>query len=237
VTNIRLIVFCALALTAFARLASACSCAERPVCASFWEADRVFTGRAEVTSLGPGAQRVRFRVEEAFRGSGGTVEIVSRGIGGSCAYAFVHGTRYLVFARRGPDGTWSAFFCDPTKPLDQAGRELAFARAVAGGSLGGGRVFGSVLVAGRAGDGQLELPAAQSGVTLTLRGAARTDSAVTDANGQYEIKDLTPGRYSLTVRTPADVEPVSPVTIEIGGPGACVSHVVTAVRKRGRPPR
>ncbi|HYN09440.1 MAG TPA: hypothetical protein VES67_18800 [Vicinamibacterales bacterium] len=79
----------------------------RPVCGAFWEADLVFTGRADVTPLGPGAQRARFRVEESFRGpQRGIVEIVARGIGGSCAYAFVDGTRYLVYARRAPDGTW-----------------------------------------------------------------------------------------------------------------------------------
>jgi hypothetical protein len=101
----------------------------RTVAVAFSEADRVFTGRAEVTPLGPGAQRTRLRVEESFRGpAGGVVEIVARGIGGSCAYAFVHGTRYLVFARRAPDGTLRAFFCDPTAPVDQAGEALAFLR-------------------------------------------------------------------------------------------------------------
>jgi hypothetical protein len=108
----------------------------RPVSVAFWEADRVFTGRAEVTPLGPGAQRVRFRVEESFRGPAArVVEIVARGIGGSCAYAFVHGTRYLVFARRESGDVWRASFCDPTAPLDQAGDALAFARRAQSGRL------------------------------------------------------------------------------------------------------
>jgi hypothetical protein len=81
------------------------------------------------------------------------------------------------------------------------------------------------------------VPAGQSGVALTLRGAARTYSAVTDAIGQYAINELTPGRYSLIVRMPPDVEPVAPATVEIRGSGACVSHVVTAVRTRGGPSR
>ncbi len=131
-TIIRVAVFCGVAVAASARTASACSCAQRPVSVTFWEADRVFTGRAEVTALGPGAQRARFRVEESFRGpASSVVEIVGRGIGGSCAYAFVHGTRYLVFARRARDGTWSAMFCDPTAPLDQAAEGLAYARDAA----------------------------------------------------------------------------------------------------------
>ena len=138
-TIIRVAILFSVALAFFVRSACACTCAMRPVSVAFWEADRVFTGRAEVTPLGPGAQRTRFRVEESFRGPGGVVEIVSRGIGGSCAYAFVHGTRYLVYARRAPDGTWRAFFCDPTAPIDQAGDGLAFARRATRDGRRGGR--------------------------------------------------------------------------------------------------
>jgi hypothetical protein len=127
-TSIRVAILCSVALAVPARPASACTCATQPISVAFWQADRVFTGRAEVTPLGPGAQVARFRTEETFRGPRGVVEIVARGIGGSCAYAFVHGTRYLVFARRAPDGTWRAVFCDPTAPIDQAGEGLAFAR-------------------------------------------------------------------------------------------------------------
>ena len=131
-TLIRIAIFCGVAVAASARPAFACSCAQRPVSVTFWEADRVFTGRAEVTPLGPGSQRARFRVEETFRGpAGGVVEIVARGIGGSCDYAFVNGTRYLVFARRARDGAWSAIFCDPTAPLNQAADALAYARDAA----------------------------------------------------------------------------------------------------------
>ena len=138
---IRLALLCWLAFAASEGIASACSCAMRPVCASFWEVDRVFTGRAEVTASGKGWQTTRFRVEESFRGPAGTVEIVSRGIGGSCAYAFVHGTRYLVYTRRAPDGTWSAMYCDPTAPVDQAAEGFAFARGIARDTRRGGQLW------------------------------------------------------------------------------------------------
>ena len=134
---IRLSIFCGLAVAALAQPAEACSCAMRPASVAFWEADLVFVGRAQVTPLGRGAQRARFRVEELFRGpSRRVVEIVARGIGGSCAFAFTHGTRYLVFARLRPDGSYASFFCDPTAPLDQAGETLVFAR---GARTGPGR--------------------------------------------------------------------------------------------------
>jgi len=232
---IRVAMLSVLAVAVSCRPASACSCAMRPACATFWEADLVFVGRAEVTPLGPGAQRARFGVEEAFRGpTGGVVEIVGRGIGGSCAYAFVHGTRYLVFARRAPDGTWSSFFCDPTTPLDQAGEGLAFARGVARDNRGLGSLFGSVSIAERARDGQVGLPAPLGRVTIAIRAGTLARSTTTDAEGQYAFKDLPPGRYTLTVSELPGVDPIPPAAIQIKGPGACVVHNVTAMR---RPPR
>jgi hypothetical protein len=128
-TFMRLSILCGVAVIVFARPADACTCAMRPVSVAFWEAELVFVGRAQVIELGRGAQRARFRVEETFRGrSRAVVDIVARGIGGSCAYAFEHGTRYLVFARRGPDGAYTAFYCDPIAPVDQAGEAIRFAR-------------------------------------------------------------------------------------------------------------
>jgi len=125
---IRLACLAAVFLAASSRPASACSCAMRPVAAAFQDADLVFTGLASVTPLGPGAQRARFRIDEVFRGPVlRVVAIDARGIGGSCAYAFQHQVRYVVFARRTRDG-WRAFYCDPTSPVAEAGEALRFAR-------------------------------------------------------------------------------------------------------------
>ena len=230
---IRLAMLCCVAFAACEGTADACSCALRPVCAAFWDADRVFTGLAEVTASGKAWQTTRFRVEESFRGSAGVVEIVARGIGGSCAYAFVHGTRYLVFARRAPDGTWSALYCDPTAPLDQAGEGLAFARAVGRDTRRGGSLSGSVSVVERASDGQIRSTSPLSGATIFLRGEAREFTAETDSKGQYSLNDIAPGHYTLRIRAPSAVEP-GPARIEIKGPGACATHVVTISRSSSR---
>ena len=125
---IRVACFAAVVLAFSPRPASACSCAMRSVPAAFQEADFVFTGVASVTALGPGAQRARFTIDEVFRGPRlKAVAIDARGIGGSCAYAFQHRVRYVVFAQRTRDG-WSAFYCDPTSPVAEAGEALRFAR-------------------------------------------------------------------------------------------------------------
>jgi len=171
-------------------------------------------------------------VEEAFRGPAGAVEITALGIGGSCAYAFVHGTRYLVYAHRAPDGTWRSFFCDPVAPLDQAGDDLSFARGVARDNRRGGSLFGSVSIAEPGRNGQIGAPAPLSRATVVIRDKVvkRAFSTTTDSQGQYAFNDVTPGRYMLTVPALPGVDPILPATIQIKGPGACVMHTVTAVK-------
>ena len=84
--------------------ADACSCvAGLPICQTFWQADAVFAG--EVLSIDPvpdGAdpgfsrKRVRFQVQEVWRGGvDGVVEIRTGAGGGDCVYRFERGETYL----------------------------------------------------------------------------------------------------------------------------------------------
>ena len=230
-TLIRIAMLCFITLVASARPVSACSCAALPVCATFWEADRVFIGRAEVTPLGPGAERTRFEVEESFRGPAGVVEIIGRGIGGSCNYGFVDGTQYVVFARRGADGTWSSSLCGSTAPLAQAGEAITFARGIAREKSRGGSVSGSVLLAERLGTGRFGAHSPMNGATVVMREGTRELSATTDSMGQFEFKNVAPGSYTIAVSAMPAVEIIRPATIDIKGPGACVIHGLTAVKR------
>jgi hypothetical protein len=93
-----------------ASASAACDCAMQPICATFWSADEVFVGVAEVTTLHADARRIRsqrvtFTIEESFKGNETVgVEILSEGFGVSCDYEFRDGVRYLVLAWRDPDG-------------------------------------------------------------------------------------------------------------------------------------
>ena len=53
----------------------------------------------------------------------------------------------------------------------------------------------------------------------------------TDLRGQYEFKELTTGCYRFDVSVPADVEPVPSATIQVKGPGECILHTVSAVKR------
>jgi hypothetical protein len=201
------------------------------VCNTFWQADAVFIGRAEVTSLGPGAQRAQFVVEESFRGPATGVEIVGRGIGGSCDYGFVDGTRYIVFARRQPDGLWKAFLCSSTAPVAQAGEAIRFARVVAHDNNQRGTISGSVFSAERTKAGGSGSHSPLASVQVVATDGKRELTTRTGLNGQFEFENVAPGRYTLTFSVPAELELIPPATVDVKGPGACVTHSVTALRR------
>ena len=231
-TLVRLAILCSLAVVTCARPAWACSCALLPLCTTFWEADLVFIGQADVTALGPGAQRARFEVEESFRGPADrAVEIVGRGIGGSCDYGFVHGTRYIVFARRAPDGSWKASLCGSTVPVAQAGEAITFARTIARDSRRTGSVSGSVMAVQKASNGRVESYLPLGGVRIVMRDAGRDYSTNADPTGSYQFKDVPVGRYTLTVSAYPGVQAIPPAVVEVKGPGACVTHPITALKQ------
>ena len=208
---------CGLAVVVPARPASACSCDMRAVCAAFWEADRVFIGRAEVTPLGRGAQLTRFRVEESFRGPAGVIEIVARGIGGAARMPSC--TARSTSSSHGAPPTGAGARSSAIRSL----RSIRLARAC--GSLATSRVTraraGESSVRRRlrpAGPGDSSHPPRSSVARmLTLRRGSYVRSATADASGVFELRDVPPGLYSLTIAPVPDTEPLPAVPIEIKG--------------------
>src|SRR5688572_17162009 len=101
--------------------ASACDCAGRPTCATLWDADLVFVGTVNrIVTTAPKTEEARFTIEEWLRGEpvGKEVTIMSAGVGFSCEYDFAPAGRYLVFARKAPDGSWKAALCGGTTPIE-----------------------------------------------------------------------------------------------------------------------
>ena len=101
--------------------ASACSCvADAPLCETYWKAGVVFSGVVSDISAVRlrGEQhyrrRVRFRVEQTWRGTAATEVYTGLG-GGDCGFRFVRGERYLVFADIA-DGRAMTSICSSTGP-------------------------------------------------------------------------------------------------------------------------
>jgi hypothetical protein len=234
------------------RLAEACSCVPRgtscQAAGEYWSAGAVFLGRVErVESTRAKGQvaflssrRVTLRVLEAFRGSlaapGGEVVVRTGSGGGDCGYPFREGREYLVYATRGDEsGDWRTSICSRTRPVEDAGSDLDYARAALAGRAPAGRVIGELRVMrrtlGRAA-GRHEGPAADVEVRLSRNGSAAT--ARTDDRGVFTVEGLEPGRYDVTIAVPEGrYAEVFPTAVDLPHAQAC-AEVTGAVFYDGR---
>jgi hypothetical protein len=224
-------------LLAAARIADACSCQEMPACQRFWTADAVFTGVvSSVTWSDDEKQRLSHAtivVERGIRGAGGQIVLTGTAVS-SCHYSFTVGQRYLVYAHRNADGTFSTSSCSGNKLLADAEEDLDYAEHLPPPGSGG-RIFGRVrriepdLLDRR--NSQDRYPA---GVAITLRDSSGAALELrTDGQGQFEAAGLKPDRYSVSMDAPTTARVhYDPTTIELKD-RACV-RVSVAYQSNGR---
>jgi hypothetical protein len=166
---------------------------------------------------------VAFDVEDVGRGKiGRRVDVHTGNGGGDCGYAFRVGERYVVYARRRPDGTLSTGICSRTRPASEAAEDLAyFASLPASGA--GARVFGEIKhwehdAAAR----QSVQHGSLADVQVLARGPRGTFSAMTDPAGKYTISGLPVGSYEIEVVPPPLFSPrYLRRTIEFSDTRAC----------------
>jgi hypothetical protein len=189
--------------------ADACMCAPKQPCDGFWTAEVVFIGRAESVTNRGGDQVSRFVVQEWLRGERpvGDITIHSRGVGGSCDYDFKHSVRYLVHGSRRPDGTWSAFICGGTLPLDQATDALRYIREALA-NPGAGGVSGTAF--------QARSSRMVADARVFLRTPQRELVARTDAEGRFAFTAVPPGEYTLVLETPPGLGSAVPQRVGVG---------------------
>ena len=190
---------CALAfliLLALPSPADACQCGSVPICQAFWTAPIVFSGevldveRLSATDL---RQRVRFRVEQTWRGET-TIEMnVMTGMGGGdCGYSFAIGGRYLVYTYLQNGVSWTSI-CSRTKSLKDAAEDLAYFKTAFAPSAGG-RIFGTVLRT-RPDTGWTDRPV--RGYRVVLNSGDRQWRTKTNRQGHYEFRSIPAGKYRL----------------------------------------
>lgn len=209
--------------------AEACTCVVgAPICDTFWKTDAVFAG--EVLEIAPipnpsGRQfmahkRVRFRVEQSWRGAvEGTVEITTGSGGGDCGYGFEKGERYLVYASA-RDGALSTSICSRTRPLARASEDLDYLKAALRPSATG-RVFGVVRYQQDRGPRGPDRFAA--GYTVRLSAGDRRWTATTGPDGRYEFTGVAAGEYAIALETPATEHADGPRTVTLADPRGCAA--------------
>ncbi|HWS86465.1 MAG TPA: carboxypeptidase-like regulatory domain-containing protein [Pyrinomonadaceae bacterium] len=201
-----------LLLALLAREAGACTCAgDRAPCQAYWQADAVFVGAvvgetkftADEGAYKHRMRLVRLAVEQPLRGvEGSEVEVATGWGGGDCGYGFRQGRRYVVYARRGEkDGRLYTSICARTRPLEEAGEDLAFVRGLAAAEPTG-TVFGQAHRRNyywKEGENVFK-PVA--GAEVTVEGPDLSRELKTDAEGRFRLGGLAPGKYRVTMKVP-----------------------------------
>ncbi len=116
------------------REARACSCMAPPPPAEARKgADAVFEGRAFSMSSDSRRAHYRFEVDRVWKGEvGGRVEISTALHSAACGRTYRIGTKYIVYARRSPDGDLNDGSCSRTRAIHAATEDLEV--------LGAGRI-------------------------------------------------------------------------------------------------
>jgi hypothetical protein len=166
-----------------------------PICDSFDQAAAVFL--ADVESISAPAPRpsveVVFRIVEVFKGTPTpTMQLFSS----VESYRFEPGQRVLVYATRGPDGTWSST-CTRTKPSGEGDAEIKILRSLARGEPGG-LIDGHLVTVyeGR------EVTNRHPDVRMTLRPASTRGpalEALTNSAGYFQFDWVGPGDYLVVL--------------------------------------
>ena len=213
-------------------IASSCSGERRPPCQAAWNADVVFAGTVRsidvIKEETAGGTRiletvVRFDVDRPFiNAAAGPVEIVSEGLS-TCAYRFVAGQKYVVYAWKLDDGRLSTGICSRTRPLAEAAEDLEYLASAPPRASAGARVYGRVneYVQHPADRGTVDYGPAEN-IVVTISSAAFSRDVVTGRDGRYELTGVPPGMISISVVTPFGFAPQSVSDIEIKDARACV---------------
>ncbi len=217
---------CVLLILAAAILASpatACSCLYGGPCQDA-KARVIFTGRVvDATRAGLGSTYT-FEVTEVFRGMPARrVQVSAGNDGASCGYQFQIGEEYLVYANE-DNGVLSTNLCNGNKVLQDAASDLRYLRRM------GSRLASPPLpayVSGFVTNREVELHPEEE-PRWPVRGAevvARTETgltarATTGPAGEFELPDLPPGRYQITVNGPGRYESRQPTTLDLAA-GSC----------------
>jgi hypothetical protein len=226
---------------AAARPAAACSCAEvGSPCRGLGLAQAVFVGRVTaVTDVAhsdverampdPVAYRWprRFTVEVTQQFSGTPVskaEVFTGAGDADCGVNFVVGETYLIYASQTAQGDLVATICSRTRLLSAAAEDLSFFRSFAASPAINGRLTGTVTVS----DTALGRNTPLSNMRVVAGDGRRTITAVTDANGRFEMTAPV-GRYEVHVEPEwlglySLVSP--PRVLDLRDPRACVDTVI-----------
>jgi Carboxypeptidase regulatory-like domain/Tissue inhibitor of metalloproteinase len=212
---IRYVLFAIVAVLASVYETHACSCASSgPPCQSFWQADAVFSATVvskSVTTIDGGIDlkrkeqqvAVKLLVEDVFRGGlgGNDIEVITGMGGGDCGYNFEKGKKYLVYAYE-HQNKLHASICSRTRLLSEAAADLAYFRNLPREDSGASILVKVIKrVPGLNENSNYDVKPME-GVRIIAEAGDQKYEGKTNASGQYEFKQLPPGKYKVTSDLP-----------------------------------
>jgi hypothetical protein len=146
---------------------------------------------------------VKLLVEDTFRGAlgGNDVEIVTGMGGGDCGYNFEKGKKYLVYASE-HRGRLYAGICSRTRLLSEAAEDLAYFRNLPPENSGSSirvKVVKSFIPLTETGYYDVS---SMPGVKIVADNGEQKYEGETNQSGEYEFKNLPPGKYKVTSDIP-----------------------------------
>jgi hypothetical protein len=159
-------------------------------------------------------QTVIVKVGESFVGNAsGTVTIKAGDING---FYFHSHESFLIFARYQADGTLTVTSCGGTKKLRDATKDVTYLRSWASRPEGS-NLFGQAWI--RVNKDNPEhmvgfLGRGLKGANVSVLGPKRM-SLVTDKLGHYEVSDLPPGKYDVSIDVPFATYPAKSQTVDL----------------------
>jgi hypothetical protein len=159
----------------------------------------------------PFRKLISFDVEQAGRGIAGKRVTVESGVqtGASCGFTFQLGQRYVVYGR-GSAAKLTTDMCAGTKLAAEAAEDLAFLKELAGPARGV-RIFGTVrrIESDLRSFSEQDFGAAR-GARIEARGARGSHAATVGADGRFDMRDLPPGTYNVTISLPTGLALAGP---------------------------
>jgi hypothetical protein len=231
--------------------AEACTCVgSGQACEATWNSGAVF--RARVVSITPQpesqsgmvrSRSVRLRVLEAFLGVDvAEIDVDTASDEGACGYGFEVGRDYVVYAYKNGERLWTGI-CTRTRTVEEAEEDLAYLRTIDSAARAGGEIVGVVRHAEEYRESRPPVNEPVGGARVTIKSDTVTAESVSDERGQFTVRGLPAGTYSIAAEAPdgfyALVYPGTP----LGVPGSgqvvlrdvrgCAS-VIVSVRYDGR---
>ena len=194
-------------------------------CEAYWAADAVFVGRVTAVRRVGTARMVSLTVVDGFRGvAESSVDALMDTSASPCRVSFRIGGEYVIYATRSAGGGLS-IVCPRTREVEDAGSDLAYARDIRGGKPAPGFIGGRVLVSPLNLSGKpVAPPTPAAGITVTVARDTVSETAVTDAGGEFRVPIQAHGSYRVTVDVPQRFYSSTRETVvAISDPRGCAS--------------